>query len=58
MLANRMEKGALVAVEGTLQYDTFTDKEGVEKTVANIVADKIRLLTRPRPQEEKSGDAE
>ena len=46
-LAPRLEKGATVLVEGSLRYDSFTDKEGVERTVASIVAERVQVIKRP-----------
>jgi single-strand DNA-binding protein len=47
-LAERVEKylkkGVLVYVEGKVTYRKYNDKEGVEKTVTDIVANAIRTL--------------
>lgn len=39
-------KGDLVYVEGKIKSRKYTDKDGVEKYITEIVADKINILTR------------
>lgn len=39
-----LKKGVLVYVEGKVTYRKYKDKEGVEKTVTDIVANAIRTL--------------
>jgi single-strand DNA-binding protein len=42
--ANNLAKGRLVLVEGRLQMDSYTDKEGVKRRTSNINADTVRFL--------------
>jgi single-strand DNA-binding protein len=42
--ANHLGKGRLVLVNGRLQIDSYTDKEGVKRQSANIVANEVRFL--------------
>jgi len=57
-----LKKGAPVYIEGRIQYDKWTDKEGVEKTMTKIRGDRMQMLggksdgersTRPEPNEQK-----
>lgn len=37
-------KGSQVYVEGSIRYDKYTDKEGVEKYTTDIIADEMQML--------------
>jgi single-strand DNA-binding protein len=39
-----LKKGASVYVEGRIQYDKWTDKEGIEKTMTKIRGDRMQML--------------
>lgn len=39
-----LKKGMPVYVEGRIQYDKWTDKEGVEKTLTKIRGDRMQML--------------
>ena len=39
-----LKKGAPVYIEGRIQYDKWTDKEGVEKTLTKIRGDRMQML--------------
>jgi single-strand DNA-binding protein len=39
-----LKKGMPVYVEGRIQYDKWTDKEGVEKTMTKIRGDRMQML--------------
>ncbi|ORX59759.1 nucleic acid-binding protein [Hesseltinella vesiculosa] len=43
-LPERIKKGDLVYVEGQLRYSDYTDKEGVQRTKADIYQSNCRLL--------------
>lgn len=47
-VANYLTKGRLVAVDGRLQSRKFTDKDGNNREVVEIVADNVQGLDRPR----------
>ena len=54
-----LKKGAPVYVEGRIQYDKWTDKENVEKTMTKIRGDRMQMLggrsdgeSRPTPQKD------
>jgi single-strand DNA-binding protein len=49
----QLKKGMMVFVEGKISYRKYTDKEGVERTAADIVANTVRSLERS----ENSGDS-
>jgi len=42
--ATQLKKGSMVYVEGKISNRKYTDKDGVEKTVCDIVANTFRLL--------------
>lgn len=42
--AQQVKKGSTVYVEGKISYRKYTDKDGVEKTLTDIVANTFRLL--------------
>ena len=48
------KKGRQVYIDGKLNYSTYTDKQGVERTVTEIIANELQLLGgRNEPAEEK-----
>jgi len=51
--ASQLKKGSMVYVEGKISNRKYTDKDGVEKTVTDIVANTFRLLDK----REKADDA-
>ena len=55
--AKHLGKGALVIVEGSITYDTWTDKEGVRRTSSVILADRV-TFTPPRRAVEADAPAE
>lgn len=56
-ISNYGGKGRLVAVDGRLQSRKYTNKDGVEVTAIEIVADNIALLDRPKDSPEGAGAA-
>lgn len=46
-----LTKGRLVAVEGRLQIRSYEDTQGIRRRAAEIVADTVRFLDRPRESE-------
>jgi single-strand DNA-binding protein len=58
VVANNLEKGRLVAVEGRLQIRSYEDQNGVRRKAAEIVADQVKFLDYRRqdePQSEPTG---
>src|SRR5919199_5218286 len=57
--ANYLGKGRLVAVEGKLQIREYVTQDGQRRKAAEVVADNLRLLDRPRDAEggEAGGEA-
>lgn len=50
---NYISKGSLVYVDGKLDYQKYTDKNGVEKFSTKIIANQVRFLkTKPVEQED------
>lgn len=46
--ANYIGKGRLVAVDGRLQIRSYDDNQGIRRKAAEVVADTVRFLDRPR----------
>lgn len=53
--ANHLSKGRLVAVEGRLQISSYDDNQGIRRKAAEVVADNVRYLDRPRESGPASG---
>ncbi|KAG0164158.1 hypothetical protein DFQ28_010750 [Apophysomyces sp. BC1034] len=47
-LPNKIKKGDLVYVEGQLRYSDYTDKDGVQRTMAEIHQTHCKLLNNTR----------
>lgn len=47
-LGTRISKGYTVVVEGRLVQDRWTDKEGKVQSKVRIVADSVRIITKPK----------
>lgn len=45
-----LHKGSTVYVEGKISYRKFTDKDGVEKNITDIVCNSFRLLEKKQPK--------
>lgn len=54
-VANHLQKGRLVAVKGRLQIRTYEGADGNRRRAAEVVAEEVRFLDRPRA-EQASGD--
>ncbi len=46
--SNYLGKGRLVAVDGRLQVRTYQGQDGQNRTAAEVVAENVRFLDRPR----------
>ncbi len=46
--SQNLSKGRLVAVEGRLQISSFEGNDGIRRRKAEVVADDVRFLDRPR----------
>ena len=53
---NHLKKGRLVAVEGRLQIRSYDAKDGSKRRAAEVVADNVRFLDRPRDGESQPSD--
>ncbi|PVU85026.1 hypothetical protein BB559_007240 [Furculomyces boomerangus] len=50
-----VSKGALVYIEGRIDYKQYTNKEGVEVNTTEIVADQLRMFKYPKNQDSVEG---
>lgn len=50
--ATHMKKGQTVYVEGKISYRKYTDKDGVERQITDIVASYFRLLEKRKSEDE------
>ena len=48
--ANYLQKGRLVAVEGRLQIRNWVAQDGTKRSTAEVVANELRVLDRPKEQ--------
>jgi single-strand DNA-binding protein len=46
VVANHLDKGRLVAVEGRLEIQNYTDKDGNKRKSAKVICDQVRFLDR------------
>ena len=51
-LTQYLTKGTLICIRGSLQIDSYTDKEGKNRTAAKVKADDIQLLGKPKQQQQ------
>lgn len=58
IVANNLEKGRLVAIEGRLQIRSYDDQNGVRRKAAEIVADQVKFLDYRRQNESQSESTE
>lgn len=56
--AHNLNKGRLVAVEGRLQIRSYDDSQGVRRKAAEVVADNVQFLDRPRDGAGRSGEVD
>jgi single-strand DNA-binding protein len=54
-VANHLGKGRLVAVEGRLQIRSYETQDGQRRKVAEVVANTVRFLDRPRSAAQAAG---
>ncbi len=43
--AKYLKRGSMAAVAGTIQYRSYEDKNGVKRTVTDIIADEVEFLS-------------
>ena len=46
-----VKQGALIYVEGTIKYEKYTNKKGVEINSTSIICSEMTILKRPEPKE-------
>lgn len=57
-VANYIGKGRLIAVDGCIRIRDYTDKDGVSKRVAEVVADTVESLDRPKNDDNREDAGE
>lgn len=55
--ANYIGKGRLIAVDGRLQIRSYEDKEGIRRKVAEVIAENVRFLDKPKNGENAAESA-
>jgi len=48
LCARYLSKGRQAAVRGSIQYRSYEDKDGIKRTVAEVIADDVKFLGGPR----------
>lgn len=56
--AKILKKGSTVYVEGKISYRKYTDKDGVEKSLTDIVAERFRSLDKRESGQENQAQAQ
>lgn len=56
--AKQLKKGSTVYVEGKISYRKYTDKDGVEKSLTDIVAERFRSLDKREGGQENQAQAQ
>lgn len=56
-VANHLNKGRLVAVEGRLQVRSYETQEGQKRRVAEVVAENVRFLDWPKDAQVSGGSS-
>ncbi len=51
-------KGDLIYVEGKIKSRKYTDRDGVEKYITEILSEKIHMLAKPQGTDQQGGDYE
>jgi single-strand DNA-binding protein len=54
-VSNYLTKGRLVAVDGRLETRKYTDQQGVQREIFEIVADNVQGLDRPKDDQPGGG---
>lgn len=57
-VAQHLQKGRLVAVQGRLQIRSYETNDGQKRRVAEVVANDVRFLDRPREQSAQGGSSD
>ncbi|RKP12944.1 hypothetical protein BJ684DRAFT_20537 [Piptocephalis cylindrospora] len=56
-LPRQLAKGNMLLVDGKIHYNQFTDAEGQEKSITEIIAQQVKVLAKAHPEEgEGDGD--
>lgn len=50
IVADNLQKGRLVAVEGRLQIRSYDDNQGIRRKAAEVVAESVRFLDWPKQE--------
>lgn len=53
-VGNHLRKGRLVAVEGRLQIRSYEAQDGTKRRVAEVIAESVQFLDRPKDPESAS----
>jgi single-strand DNA-binding protein len=56
-VANHLNKGRLVAVDGRLQVRSYETQEGQKRRVSEVVAEKVQFLDWPKEKQGNNGFA-
>ena len=57
-ISNYFEKGSRIAISGKLQNNIYTDKDGVERTSTEIVAEEVDFIDKKKEKEEQVVEVE
>jgi single-strand DNA-binding protein len=54
-VSKNLQKGRLISVDGRLQVRKYQNQEGENRIIAEVVADSIQFLDKPRSSRDSSG---
>ena len=57
-VGNHLAKGRLVALEGRLQIRSYEAQDGTKRRVAEVIADNVRFLDRPKDGQPTSASSD
>ncbi|MCL4319497.1 MAG: single-stranded DNA-binding protein [Firmicutes bacterium] len=57
-VGNHLAKGRLVALEGRLQIRSYEAQDGTKRRVAEVIADNVRFLDRPKDGQTTSASSD
>lgn len=56
-VANYLDKGSLVSIEGRIKTGSYTDKDGNKRTSFDVVADSVQFLDSRKQAEARSSES-
>ena len=58
VVSKNLQKGRLIAIEGRLQIRQYQTDDGQKRSIAEVVADRVHFLDRPRDRDDSGASQE